>query len=1035
MAPDSANPFRVPDEALASCADEPIHTPGAIQPFGSLLALGPDALDVQYASSDFATMFGGRAALASKPAADLPFLGEAALSTLRSVAHAKRLGVQEELGSVRIADAIRTVAAHWNGRLVIVEFVAPSGGVGLPYASTLVSPREPGRLAEAELRDVIGDPQGDFDEFASRVVRRLRQLTGYERTMMYRFDDEGHGEVIAEDVAPNHERFLGLHYPATDIPSQARRLYVLNRVRQLGDVTASSISVLSLGPSKPLDLSYAVLRDFSPVHREYLSNMGVGATLVASIVVGGALWGLLVCHHDKSYWPPVEARKVIETLAELVAGHIALRMAYDAERSERRFLALREHFASVRDPSALQNLIQERGDELRTIGAADGLVICIGDAVQVSGSSPPVAVIKRLVDALAETEALGSVFSAASIGEVFPALQDDLGEYVGVMVVRGAWGYAAWLRKDVAATVRWAGRTDKSIVHAADGSVRLVPRKSFEAWVALAGGKARPFEPSEVRVADWFRSWMVEHELGVRTREREAAARALQAKNAQLALAVTAGRVAVWTLKEGERLPTVGDDFFALLGYPADRALREGGTFEKVLHPDDVDEVTLRFSEMAGSRGQSTEFDFRALGPSGSWYWFHAAGSSRDEHKSGSVVCMGTFADVTDLRRAIEALSVARARAAETDKLRALGQLAGGIAHNFNNTLAAIAWSIELLTESPETPEQIRKPLDRVLLSAREGAASIKELRHFIRGSSVNDRSVESANLSEIVRSAVELTRPRWESEATARGATIQVSVEAPHPVFAQIAPWEAQDVLVNLMLNAADSIRTRGRIVLRAETLGSQARVTVEDDGVGMDAETSRRCFEPFFSTKGDRGTGLGLFSAWTTAHRRQGTLEVRSEPARGSKFTLTLPVANPAELGEKVSRADKSAIAGRRIAVVDDDSRVLDALVSVLAASGATVRSFASGKALIDALQLDPSLDAVITDLGMPDLDGRGVARYLAREYPMIPVILLTGWGEALSEEEERENGIRAVLAKPIGVAGIRQTLERVMANKSPS
>jgi PAS domain S-box-containing protein len=416
--------------------------------------------------------------------------------------------------------------------------------------------------------------------------------------------------------------------------------------------------------------------------------------------------------------------------------------------------------------------------------------------------------------------------------------------------------------------------------------------------------------------------------------------------------------------------------------------------------------------------------------PDGSRYWIQIVKSPVFNARSEVVGVQGVFWDVTDRRRAEEELRRANARLAETEKMRALGQMAAGIAHDFNNALAGILGFAELLQQRSDLPDEARQWLGKIRTAAEDAGTVVRRMQSFARADADDDR--RPVDLNELVTEVVELTRPRWSDEARRRGASIDVSFARGEAPTVSANPAELRAVLTNLMLNAVQALPAGGRIDLTTGRQGKTAFVCVRDNGVGMDEDTRSRCFEPFFTTKGVEGTGMGLAVCWAVARRHGGGISVESEPGRGSAFTLWLPVpavgAGRAPAAAEPAGPTTGAPPGPlAVLVADDHPAVLSAVESLVRILGHDVTAARGGREAIDQLRAR-RFDVVITDLGMPDLDGRAVAQAAKDADPGLRVILLTGWGAELNAAGERPDGVDLVLAKPVTLDRLRASLSGV-------
>lgn len=393
----------------------------------------------------------------------------------------------------------------------------------------------------------------------------------------------------------------------------------------------------------------------------------------------------------------------------------------------------------------------------------------------------------------------------------------------------------------------------------------------------------------------------------------------------------------------------------------------------------------------------------------------------------------------TALQAAYDDLKTSQQVLMHEERLRVFGQMSSGIAHDINNALSPVSlYADSLLETEPGLSERTRAGLQRILRALDDVAQTLGRLRDFYRRSDSGPARAR-VDLPALCDEVIDLCRVRWHDIPLQRGVVIRIerdyAVECP-PVPGVHA--ELRDSLVNLIINAVDAMPDGGVIVvrtaLRAQDPGSpQAVLEVKDTGVGMDERTRERCLEPFFTTKGERGTGLGLPMVFGTAQRHGGSVEVDSTPGQGTAIRLLLP-AHPVPMLEAESGiAPAARPRPMRLLVVDDDPIALRSLADALVADGHSVTSAESGAAGIrlfeSALHAGQGFDAVFTDLGMPQTDGLAVAAALKRSSAQTPVILLTGWGQRL-ESEGPPRGIDRVILKPPRIGALREALTMVSA-----
>jgi signal transduction histidine kinase/ActR/RegA family two-component response regulator len=378
-----------------------------------------------------------------------------------------------------------------------------------------------------------------------------------------------------------------------------------------------------------------------------------------------------------------------------------------------------------------------------------------------------------------------------------------------------------------------------------------------------------------------------------------------------------------------------------------------------------------------------------------------------------------------ELRAALAAVEESQQRIIRTERLRALGEMAGGVAHDFNNVLAVVVGRAQLMQRQVESTD-LRRQLEIIERVAQDGAQTVRRIQEFARMR--RTRPWQRVDLAELVREVVEATRPRWSDQAQARGVTYAMRLDL-SPVPAVTGdPAELREGLLNLLFNALDAMPQGGSLSFSSGIDGDRVVCVVADTGVGMSEEVRQRCFEPFFTTKAEQGTGLGLSIAYGIVTRHGGEIEVWSRPGEGSRFTVRLPIGTeiPVSVSEPpLPRAGRAA----RILVVEDESAVRDMLVDVLEGQGHEVVARADGASALSHLD-GPAFDLALVDLSMPGMSGWDVAKGLRAAQPHVPIALVTGWGDQIDFAEARDRGIDYLMAKPFNVDDMNRLVSSVLA-----
>jgi signal transduction histidine kinase/ActR/RegA family two-component response regulator len=378
-----------------------------------------------------------------------------------------------------------------------------------------------------------------------------------------------------------------------------------------------------------------------------------------------------------------------------------------------------------------------------------------------------------------------------------------------------------------------------------------------------------------------------------------------------------------------------------------------------------------------------------------------------------------------------------REQFSQVEKLSALGELASGVAHDFNNTLAGILGRAQLLQRTND-PEKIKRGLEIIVKTAEDGAKTVKRIQDFARQR--RDHNFELVSIDQILHDAREITRPRWKTCAEASNIHITVDLQVESSAMVMGDDSELREVLVNMVFNAIDAMPEGGTLSLITRTVDDSVIIKIVDTGVGMYPEVRSRIFDPFFTTKGKAGLGLGLAVSFGIIRRHGGNIEVESQYGRGTEFRITLPLAR---LAEKVVKTIEVAapplptpdqnvclpLSERqtRLLVVDDEDFVRDLLRDILEGEHCDVCVAESGSEAL-ALFREAEFDAVFTDVGMPGMSGWELAREIRQLDTQIPIAVITGWGEAVGSNERKAAGVDWVVAKPFTADRIAELVREV-------
>jgi signal transduction histidine kinase/ActR/RegA family two-component response regulator len=363
----------------------------------------------------------------------------------------------------------------------------------------------------------------------------------------------------------------------------------------------------------------------------------------------------------------------------------------------------------------------------------------------------------------------------------------------------------------------------------------------------------------------------------------------------------------------------------------------------------------------------------------------------------------------------------------QAEKLRTVGQMASGVAHDFNNILSVICGRVQLLKMKSVTSENLPpgffNALEIIERAALDGAETVHRIQEFSRDR--GGQPMQRGDLNHIVREAVETTRPRWKNQTEQEGLHVDVLMTLTRVPGIACVPSEIREVLTNLIFNAVDAMPDGGRIVIATSPHRGGTCVTVTDSGTGMPPEVRERIFEPFYTTKGVKGNGLGLSIVYGIIQRHGGDISVAPGPDGGTQFRINLPpaAAGTVEGSREVMMVNQPS----RILIADDEFNVRQALGELLIALGHEVVEAHNGREAIARFEAG-TFDMVFTDLGMPDLSGWEVAAEIRRQNADVPIVLVTGWGNQIDATEARARGVTRVVAKPFTVQKVSSLIAEI-------
>jgi light-regulated signal transduction histidine kinase (bacteriophytochrome) len=846
-----------PDETVRglgqSCEDEPIRIPGSIQRHGFLLLLDERDKHVIAASQNVEEFL------------EVP-LGLVLGTPVETILE------REILGALRA----HTSSADDEGQLTYLGSFQMRGR----FFSVLTHRVKGERVLEFELTDRLVNPEMTsriFTNFVSKLnnlrsetelcqalTEQIKDLTGFNRVLLYRFDEAGHGSVLCEQNDKTLPSYLDLRFPASDIPRQARELYVLNTVRIIpnADYVPSPLHGLDKRLIADLDLSMSILRSVSPVHLEYMRNMGTMSSMSVSIICEGRLWGLISGHHAEPRTVPYLVRSACDLLTRLVATQLTSLATSASLQKMVRFHAVQRRMLT--QMAAENNYLAAMADQMNDliqVTDAEGVALVMDGQFRVSGITPDDVDLRRLAEWMDSRPDL-EVFESRHLSSQIDWASEFSEVASGVLAIRISHvrqSYLMWFRPEVVRTVKWAGEPRKT----QDEGLRLNPRKSFEIWTELVRGRSQPWTEVEVESATDFRG-------AVMTISLKRAEEAVQLGEARFLQLTNALPHPVWTADDDGQLTYVNQKWleqgFDNQGrwYEQERLVtedqqRSGDLWRAAVAEGVPFELEVRFRPVA------EEIDrwnlvravpyFRANGTRAGW--------------------AGTCTDLTDRLQREAALRM-------TEKLALTGRMTSVIAHEINNPLEAIINLLYLLGGRVTEDEVAGGYIGMAESELKRISGITKQTLRWSKETAQNAQHETAGNLFNDVLLLF---------TGQIRNRQVEILIEGGEEVLIYGTIGQIAQVMANLMSNAIQAVPVGGQIWLNAKKVGETTEITVRDNGYGMNDEALRHLFEPFYSTKGDLGNGLGLYISHEIVERHRGSLTVISHVGTGTEIRIQLP------------------------------------------------------------------------------------------------------------------------------------------------
>jgi PAS domain S-box-containing protein len=850
VSPESVNVVRA---ELMPCVEELIHMPGSIQPHGFLLGLDASLERVLFASENAESFFGIPLKLLLGSTVDL-FLELQLLVSIRALKDViDPDGLIRYLGAFQIGTELCSVVTHRIGDRRVLEF---------ERQDRLVAPE----MMNAVITNFVGILSNltTEEELCQAIAKQFKDLTGFDRVLLYSFDAAGHGTVMVEENNGELPSMLGLHFPTDDIPPPARALYTLNTLRTIPNATYDPVPLRSLPDENAgqLDMSFYVLRSVSPFHLEYMRNMGTLSSMSVSIVSEGKLWGLISGHHTVPRLVPYLVRSACDMLTKMVGTQLTAFLAASRLQTKVQFHEVqRRMLTQIASENDYASALVSQVGALVDVTLARGVVLAIDGDLSTFGDTPEVNYVRRLIEWLDSQPQL-EFYETNQLSTVLPWAEDIADTASGFLAIRFSdirSRYILWFRPEIVRTVHWAGEPVKRL----DENNRPHPRMSFEAWKQTVHMQSLPWSSTEIESAREFRAALTT--ISLRRVEEEAALG--EARFNKLAHALP---MKIFAVNDSGQLTYVNDRWrseghrvlgawYEAAGLLAEDATRCAASWASAVEQELEYEEEVRLVDPRSGRE--------------SWNMVRLVPFSREGAERAGWI--GTCIDLTERKSRETALRV-------TEKLTLTSRMTSFLGHEINNPLAAITNVLYLAKES--LPDEIA--VCKYLGMADEELERISGIvKQTLRWSSENSDKQGWITVGSLYEDVLRLLA------AKIRNRQVHIAIES----GAEVRVWgivgQIRQILAHLVSNALDAVAVGGNVLLRAEQLEDEIQIVVIDDGVGMSEAEQNHLFQPFYSTKGDLGNGLGLYISKEIAERHQGSFLVASTSGGGTTIRLRLP------------------------------------------------------------------------------------------------------------------------------------------------
>jgi light-regulated signal transduction histidine kinase (bacteriophytochrome) len=938
-------------KALENCASEPIHQIGSIQPHGAALVLdSTNDYKVVQTSENIGNFIGiSHDVILGNTLATL--VDEASFNrviAMIKVAEKHNVAVGKLNFDCKNVWQEFNVHLYKSNRLYVLEFVIDDEE-NFDNAKVAI------QLLEMQKSQFLTDSVASITEYLNQITRFVREATGYDSVMVYRFNSDWNGEVICQSHAENCPSYLGTHFPASDIPAQARRLYTINSVRMLADIDAIPVAitpVFNQTTGEALDMSYSALRSLSPIHIEYLRNIGVQASMCISLLQNGRLWGLIICHHKSPKRVSIAMREAAIFISKLASEKITFIAAMEHQIFIHKATKLSEALHERLTESSIELIFQDMLPKIKALLNATGVVAVIHGEKYFCGNVPTVLETESLLEWL-EQKSSEKLFSCNHLEEIYEPASNYADIVSGLLAVKlseNMKNCIVWFRARKKETIQWAGKYEDGFTQNAVGEFRLRPRKGFDLWTEEWHGRSKPWSPIEngvaVAIANSISNFSLQKIQGIQGSEAQMSLVAINKKNKEnldkLTLQVPGALYQFKLLPDGQAcFPYASNGLNDIFEVMPHQVFTDASAVFAVVHPDDYDMVVKSIQKSAENL-ETWKLEYRVNLPKKGLRWLSGT-ASPERLDDGSTIWHGFISDITTLKETLAFQNAEKERQANEliqsyernmvlsrqvnhmQKLESIGRLTSGIAHDFNNILACMTGYNEMNQDvanditNAVLKAELEHNTEQIHLAGKRAMDLINKMLTYCRQEIV-EKEINIKPTQEIIHEVLSMLRPALTNRikieylnlchinyddcgTCVKRDSCETDIE--------IDAIDLHQILTNLAVNARDAMKEHsGTITFALNTVtnikticlacsaildGDFVELSVGDNGAGIESKITHRLFDPFFTTKPQgEGTGLGLSTVSGLVHKSGGHILVDSsqnELNHGTTFRLLFP------------------------------------------------------------------------------------------------------------------------------------------------